>query len=93
MMETAPELVTSATDTPLPEEEFQRCDRIRSTTSLASSVAASGTSDLHRTIIVRGTCTKTVSLPYNVARERERQENLIANRGPASTAPSTPETE
>ena len=54
------------------------------------SFASTAISPLDKRVVVRGNVS-SVSVPYNVLKEGERRENLIANRGLTASKPTTTE--
>ena len=60
------------------------CNSKSVTVTLPSASTASGisTSALGKRVIVRDTSVGSIRVPYSVAKESERRQNLLANRGP-----------
>ncbi len=59
--------------------------------SVTTTLATSSTSVLSKRVMVRDASVSSVSVPYNVTRENERRNNLIANRGVGDRSSTTNE--
>lgn len=75
------------TDSPQPTGEFERIQLVSYTTS-CNSMNGLLSPTFGKIVTVHGTKIESVIISYNLVREKLREANLLANRGPITT-PST----
>ena len=73
------------------EETYKPAKYTVVTTTLRTSYATTTVSPLDKKVMVRNSVRRGITVPYNVQKETARRENLIANRVPVPSNPTTNE--
>jgi ribosomal protein S10 len=91
-MATKSHIPKKESDTPLPNEDYTSANvEVSPTKQTSCSADASTITIFDRTIVIHDANAETVGMTFNVELERKRRSNLIANRGPEPSKPSSGE--